>query len=123
MIEQEGATAPLTELLHSRNEGVGRILSTFLCKPERPTSVANPGCLSRIMIFIHPRSRIQQQITKKKGKILFDFLLLLATSFTKLKTIPDPGSNNSNKIGGGNKFGVLPFLFPQIYKIDFFYKR
>ena len=23
MIEQEGATAPLTELLHSRNEGVG----------------------------------------------------------------------------------------------------
>lgn len=24
MIEQEGATAPLTELLHSRNEGVGR---------------------------------------------------------------------------------------------------
>lgn len=27
MIEQEGATAPLTELLHSRNEGVG----TFSC--------------------------------------------------------------------------------------------
>ena len=24
VIEQEGATAPLTELLHSRNEGVGR---------------------------------------------------------------------------------------------------
>lgn len=24
MIEQEGATAPLTELLHSRNEGVGK---------------------------------------------------------------------------------------------------
>jgi hypothetical protein len=30
MIEQEGATAPLTELLHSRNEGVGRILITVL---------------------------------------------------------------------------------------------
>ena len=26
MIEQEGATAPLTELLHSRNEGVGKFL-------------------------------------------------------------------------------------------------
>ena len=26
MIEQEGATAPLTELLHSRNEGVGNAL-------------------------------------------------------------------------------------------------
>ena len=24
MIESEGATAPLTELLHSRNEGVGK---------------------------------------------------------------------------------------------------
>lgn len=28
MIEQEGATAPLTELLHSRNEGVG--MSSFV---------------------------------------------------------------------------------------------
>ena len=28
MIEQEGATAPLTELLHSRNEGVGKALWT-----------------------------------------------------------------------------------------------
>ena len=27
MIEQEGATAPLTELLHSRNEGVGELLN------------------------------------------------------------------------------------------------
>ena len=27
VIEQEGATAPLTELLHSRNEGVGSYLS------------------------------------------------------------------------------------------------
>ena len=26
MIESEGATAPLTELLHSRNEGVGKSL-------------------------------------------------------------------------------------------------
>ena len=26
MIEQEGATAPLTELLHSRNEGVGELV-------------------------------------------------------------------------------------------------
>lgn len=35
MIEQEGATAPLTELLHSRNEGVGKdalkILFSFDC--------------------------------------------------------------------------------------------
>ena len=29
MIEQEGATAPLTELLHSRNEGVGRFTHPF----------------------------------------------------------------------------------------------
>ena len=29
MIEQEGAIAPLTELLHSRNEGVGLSLLEF----------------------------------------------------------------------------------------------
>jgi hypothetical protein len=35
MIEQEGATAPLTELLHSRNEGVGKnILDTLLLSPH-----------------------------------------------------------------------------------------
>lgn len=34
MIEQEGATAPLTELLHSRNEGVGkkRMPVTGICE-------------------------------------------------------------------------------------------
>lgn len=31
MIEQEGATAPLTELLHSRNEGVGKFKSFKPC--------------------------------------------------------------------------------------------
>lgn len=30
MIEQEGATAPLTELLHSRNEGVGELQIGFV---------------------------------------------------------------------------------------------
>ena len=33
MIETEGATAPLTELLHSRNEGVGEISLSFLLNP------------------------------------------------------------------------------------------
>lgn len=40
LIEQEGATAPLTELLHSRNEGVGKesygqnlTHSSHLCSP------------------------------------------------------------------------------------------
>jgi hypothetical protein len=36
MIEQEGATAPLTELLHSRNEGVGKILSVVLNLKDQP---------------------------------------------------------------------------------------
>jgi hypothetical protein len=36
MIEQEGATAPLTELLHSRNEGVGKILSFSLTLNDQP---------------------------------------------------------------------------------------
>ena len=30
MIEGEGATAPLTELLHSRNEGVGKLSKKFV---------------------------------------------------------------------------------------------
>ena len=30
IIEAEGATAPLTELLHSRNEGVGKSTKSFL---------------------------------------------------------------------------------------------
>ena len=30
MIEGEGATAPLTELLHSRNEGVGEFIISFI---------------------------------------------------------------------------------------------
>jgi catenin beta 1 len=29
MIEGDGATAPLTELLHSRNEGVGKSVNFF----------------------------------------------------------------------------------------------
>ncbi len=43
-------------------------------------SVADPGCLSRILIFTHPGSRIS-----------------------------DPGSQNSNKREGWKKFFVIPF--------------
>lgn len=32
LMEQEGATAPLTELLHSRNEGVGKSLNKMIFK-------------------------------------------------------------------------------------------
>jgi hypothetical protein len=40
------------------------------------TSVADPGCLSRIpvLIFFHPGSRIQQQ-QKRRGKISFNLFL------------------------------------------------
>ena len=44
MIESEGATAPLTELLHSRNEGVGELLFLF-CKLK-------PKCTFREIIFL-----------------------------------------------------------------------
>ena len=36
MIEGEGATAPLTELLHSRNEGVGKSI-IIQCTPDKRT--------------------------------------------------------------------------------------
>jgi hypothetical protein len=35
---------------------------------------ADPGCLSRILIFIHPGSRIQQQHQKRGEKLLIPFL-------------------------------------------------
>jgi hypothetical protein len=36
-----------------------------------PTSVADPGCLSRILIFTHPGSRIQKQQQKREVKKFF----------------------------------------------------
>jgi hypothetical protein len=45
-------------------------------------SVADPG--SRILIFIHPGSRIQQQ-TKRGGKNLIVSPFLLSKKFTEVK--------------------------------------
>lgn len=40
IIEQEGATAPLTELLHSRNEGVGKTKHfEFICRKVASLSI------------------------------------------------------------------------------------
>jgi hypothetical protein len=71
----------------SFNPGVG--CSAARIKHLFSTSLADSGCLSRILIFIRPGSRIQ-----------------------------DPGSNNSTKRGGGGGgiFFVLPF-FEQVKKI------
>lgn len=40
-IESEGATAPLTELLHSRNEGVGMYTETLTAKRGHSFSCEN----------------------------------------------------------------------------------
>jgi hypothetical protein len=46
-------------------------------------SRSKPGCLSRILTFIHPGSRIQQQQQKRKGKKLFVVLsFLVATNLS-----------------------------------------
>ncbi len=51
-------------------------------------SVADPGCLSRILIFTHPGSRIQKQQQKRGAKKKFVVLTLyVATNFTKLQII------------------------------------
>ncbi len=48
-------------------------------------SVADPGCLSLILIFIHPGFRIQQQHQKRTGKTIFlPFTLFVATNIIKL---------------------------------------
>jgi hypothetical protein len=46
--------------------------------------VAEPGCLSRILIFIHPESQIRQQQQKRRGK-KFVLPFFVATNITKLK--------------------------------------
>jgi hypothetical protein len=49
--------------------------------------VADPGCLSRILIFTHPRSRIPdpKTATKERGENKFDVIpFYVATNFTKL---------------------------------------
>jgi hypothetical protein len=73
-------------------------------------SVADPGCLSRILIFTHPGSRIPDPKTAAKEGGEKNFVVItfyVATNFTKLqiilvlmdlgsgirkKPIPDPGS-------------------------------
>jgi hypothetical protein len=50
----------------------------------RTTSVADPGCLSRILIFTHPGSRIQKPQLKGGLKKMFVKPFFVATNFTKL---------------------------------------
>ncbi len=57
-----------------------------------PNRVADPRCLSRILIFIHPGSRISypgsNNTTKREGEKIFFFLpFLVATNIIKLKII------------------------------------
>ncbi len=48
-------------------------------------SVADPGCLSRILIFTHPGSRIQKQQQKREVKKIFDVKpFYVITKFNKI---------------------------------------
>jgi hypothetical protein len=54
------------------------------------TSVADPGCLSRILIFTHSESRISDQKTVTKERVDKKLVVIPffgATNFTKLKII------------------------------------
>ncbi len=50
-------------------------------------SVADPGCLSRIVFFIDSWSRIQQQQQNRRRKKISCHSLFVATNFTKFKII------------------------------------
>jgi hypothetical protein len=41
-----------------------------------PSCVADSGCLSRILIFIHFGSRIQQQQQRESGKVCLTFFVI-----------------------------------------------
>jgi hypothetical protein len=51
--------------------------------------VADPGCLSGILIFTHPGSRIPdpKTATKERGEKKFVITFYVATNFTKLLII------------------------------------
>ncbi len=71
-----------------------RLPSALACNINRKKykavrSVADPGCLSRILIFVHPGSRISDPRYR----------------------IPDPKTSTKK---GWNKLVVLPFLKPQM---------
>jgi hypothetical protein len=62
-------------------------------------TVADPGCLSRILIFIYPGSRIPDpttKTTKEEGKIFVVLTFCLATNFTKFKIILFLNSTGKN---------------------------
>jgi hypothetical protein len=54
---------------------------------DQKCSVADPGCLSRILIFTFPGSRIQKQKQKRGVKKFVVIPFFVATNFTKLKII------------------------------------
>ncbi len=51
------------------------------------TSVADPGCLFRILIFTHPGSRIQKQQQKRGVKKICCHTFFVATNFAKVNII------------------------------------
>jgi hypothetical protein len=60
----------------------------FLCESVlRESSVADPGCLSRILTFFHPEpeSRIQKQQQKRREKRFVVLPFIVATNIPKLQ--------------------------------------
>jgi hypothetical protein len=55
-------------------------------KPIPDPSVADPGCLSRILIFTHPGSRIQKQQPKREVKKISCHTFLCGHKFHKIVT-------------------------------------
>ena len=51
---------------------------------EPNSSVADPGCLSRILIFTHPGSRIQKQQQKREVKKISCHTFLCSHKFHKI---------------------------------------
>jgi hypothetical protein len=73
-------------------ESTDLILQAFKKNIHLVTSVADLGCLSRILIFTHPGSRISDsgsgiQKTKERGEKIFYHSFYVATNFIKFKII------------------------------------
>ncbi len=70
------------EILSKGKSKYGTILQNNV--PDPVSSVADPGCLSRILIFVHPGSRIQIQQQKRRVKKIIVLPYSVATNMTKL---------------------------------------
>lgn len=92
MIESEGATAPLTELLHSRNEGVGMV---FCCK----IAIIDDSLISIYLIAATYAAAVLFRMSEDKGG---EYTKRLSQELKSSLYQRSTGSDPNQEMWGGN---------------------